>query len=269
MKAIMIAAGLGRRMGPMTAELPKCLAIQWNGKTLFEQQLKTIRECGIREVIVVRGYCGDKFPDLTDVRYFWNRDFQTNNILESLMCAKSEISGDTVILYSDIWFQADVLKAIMNSPGDIAAGVDLQWQGVYEGRTDHPLQEAEIALFDSNCSISKIGKIALETSAEAGEFVGIVRVNARGAAIFQEHYDKIKQLYQGKAFQRAHDFKKAYLTDFLQDLIRIETPVTAVPLRGGWREIDTVQDFQNLLKHLEKQHHNWPNPKENQNEYPA
>ena len=59
MKAIILAAGMGTRLGKYTEDLPKCM-LNFNGKPLIEQQVETLRRCGITDITIVRGYMPDK-----------------------------------------------------------------------------------------------------------------------------------------------------------------------------------------------------------------
>jgi len=159
-KAIILAAGMGTRMGSMTKSLPKCLAIQFNGESLLNNQIQTLKRSGVYDIVVVRGYEGEKIK-VPKIRYAWNRDYAANNVLESLMCAENELEGDVIISYSDIWYQDSVLKKLLRSDKDIAIGVDIDWKEYYEGRKLHPIEEAENVIFDSNNRVIKIGKIAV------------------------------------------------------------------------------------------------------------
>jgi len=84
-------------------------ALVFGGKTLLQTQIDTLRSCGITDISVVRGYRGDKicYPG---IKYYENPDYEDNNILESIMKAKDELSGDVIVSYADIWYEADVLK---------------------------------------------------------------------------------------------------------------------------------------------------------------
>ncbi|HTL46675.1 MAG TPA: phosphocholine cytidylyltransferase family protein [Verrucomicrobiae bacterium] len=248
MKAVIIAAGMGRRMGEMTRDLPKCLAISWQGMTLFDKQLEVLRSCGIRDIAVVRGYQGDKFRH-PQIRYYWNRDYESNNILASLMCASDELAGEVLVLYSDIWFEPAVVKQLIASPHPVAIAVDKDWKKTYEGRTEHPLSEAEGVVLDAQGKVREIGKLG--KTDVSGEFIGMMKLQGQGPGVFKGYYARAKRLYDGRAFQRAKVFRQAYLTDMLQELSDAGVAVQGEAIQGGWREIDTVQDFQSLLKHLE------------------
>lgn len=251
-KAIILAAGMGTRMKHMTKSLPKCLAIQFEGKTLLQTQVETLRACGITEIVVVRGYQGSKiqFPG---GRYVWNEDYQNNNILGSLMCAAEELVGDVIISYSDIWYEDSVLKKLLRSDNDIAIGVDIDWKDYYEGRKEHPIEEAENVIFDSDNHVIKIGKIGASGVEVHGEFIGIMKLTHRGCELIKEHYGRAQLLYAGKKFQRAQEFTKAYLTDLLQDMADLGVPIHCEIIGSKWKEIDTIEDFQKVQQSLSDQ----------------
>lgn len=251
-RAIILAAGKGVRMKHLTDSLPKCLAIRLNGKTLLQTQLELLRKCGITDTVVVRGYQGEKikFPK---IRYVWNRDYERNNILGSLMSAADELEGDVVVFYSDIWYEESVLKKLLrasNSTKDIVIGVDIDWKDYYEGRKEHPIEEAENVIFDSDNRVLKIGKIGASGVEVHGEFIGMMKLTARGCAILKKHYERAARLYQGKPFQRAKEFRNAYLTDLLQDMADLGVPVHCEIIGSKWKEIDTVEDLKNAQESL-------------------
>ncbi len=248
-RAIILAAGMGRRMRHLTSSLPKCLAIRLNGKTLLQIQLETLRKCGISDIVIVRGYEGQKIK-YPRVRYIWNHDFERNNILGSLMSASDELEGDVVISYSDIWYEESVLKKLLRSTKDIVIGVDIDWKDYYEGRKEHPIEEAENVIFDSDNRVVKIGKIGASGVEVHGEFIGMIKLTARGCAIFKEHYRRAQQLSGIKPFQRAKEFYKAYLTDLLQDMADLGVPIYCEIIGSKWKEIDTIEDLQKAEKAL-------------------
>ena len=243
-KAIILAAGKGTRMKHMTESLPKCLAIELEGMSLLQTQVATLRSCGISEIVVVRGYQGRKIKS-EGLRYVWNKDYDRNNILESLMCAYDELEGDVIVSYSDIWYEQSVLQGLLRSDNDIAIGVDVDWRDYYEGRKDHPIQEAENVIFDSENKIIKIGKIGASESEVHGEFIGMIKLTSRGCQIFTEFYRRAKRLYGGKPYQRAREFRHAYLTDILQDMADAGIPIHCQIIGSKWKEIDTLEDFKN------------------------
>ncbi len=245
-KAIIVAAGLGSRLKKHTESLPKCM-LDFNGKTLLQRQVQAYKDCGINDITVIRGFKKEKI-NYKNLKYVTNTDYKNNNILNSIFYAEKIINGNIIIAYSDILFESNVVKRLLDSNHDISVVVDIDWRGYYVGRKDHPISEAENVIFDSNNQVVKIGKIGTQKEEVHGEFIGMIKLSNRGTEIFKENFDRVKKLYWNKPFQRAKIFQKAYLTDMIQEMVDIGIKVHCVIIERGWKEIDTVEDYQKALK---------------------
>lgn len=244
-KVIIIAAGLGSRMKGYTETRPKCL-LEFGDRTLLQRQIEAYNEAGISDISLVRGYKKECI-DYEGITYYDNDDYESNNILNSLFYAEEAISGPVVISYSDILFESSVVKRLLGSKHDISIVVDIDWRDYYVGRNDHPTEEAENVIFDANNDVVKIGKIISNKDDVQAEFIGMMKLSARGAEIFKQHFHKSKALYWDKPFQRATVFQKAYLTDMLQEMSNLGVPIHCVIIARGWKEIDTIEDYENAL----------------------
>jgi choline kinase/DNA-binding XRE family transcriptional regulator len=245
-KTLIVAAGLGSRLKNHTENLPKCM-LDFNGKTLLQRQVHAYEECGIKDITVIRGYKKEKI-NYKNLNYVTNDDYKNNNILNSIFYAEKIINGNVIISYSDILFESNVVKRLLESDHDISVVVDIDWRGYYVGRKDHPISEAENVIFNSNNQVLKIGKIGTQKEEVHGEFIGMIKLTNRGGEIFKENFHRLKKLYWNKPFQRAAIFQKAYLTDMIQELVDIGIKVHCVIIERGWKEIDTVEDYQKALK---------------------
>ena len=244
-RTIIVAAGLGSRMGRYTEDKPKCM-LDFGGKTLLQRQLEVYRASGINDISVVRGYQKEKI-DYENLNYFENSEFGNTNILHSLFCAEEAISGNVICAYSDILFDNYIVDRVLESQHDISVVVDIDWRDYYEGRRDHPLEEAENIIFDVNNKVVLAGKIMADKNDMHGEFIGMIKFSPRGAEIFKRHYHRAQKLYTGQPFQRAKVFEKAYLTDMIQDMTDFGVPIHCVIIEGGWKEIDTIEDYEKAL----------------------
>ncbi len=244
-KALIIAAGLGSRLKKHTENLPKCM-LDFGGKTLLQRQLDSYKKFGIKDISLIRGYKKEKIR-YKGIKYFENTDYKNNNILNSIFYAEKIINGNIIISYSDILFNSSVVERTINSDHDISVVVDIDWRGYYVGRKDHPISEAENVIFNSNNEVEKIGKINTDNEEVHGEFIGMIKLSNRGTEIFKEHFHRLKKIYWNKPFQRAKSFQKAYLTDFIQELVDIGIKVHCVIIESGWKEIDTVEDYKKAL----------------------
>lgn len=240
---------------PYTDEMPKCL-VPIAGRSILAWQLSAFRSAGIEEVVVVRGYLGDvleqraaAFADdfVGGIRFVDNLAFERNNILHSLFQARVELDGPVLVTYSDIVFTPSVVHALMAGEGEVCLIIDREFKQIYEGRTEHPLSEAEVADLDDRGRVRRVGKRALSPDQAWGEFIGLAKFSATGTAWLTSAWDSLCDRYrdrQQEPFQRASRFENAYLTDMLQHLIDAGHAVMPVGIHGMWREIDTVQDLQ-------------------------
>jgi L-glutamine-phosphate cytidylyltransferase len=254
MKAILIAAGRGKRLGHHTEELPKCL-VPIGDRSILDWQLRAFAAAGVDELVIIRGYRGDvleagvraALPAGMRARFIDNREWETNNVLLSLACARDELTGETLLSYSDIIFTPAVTRSLVAAQGAIDLVIDAEFATIYEGRTEHPLDEAEVAELGDDDLVRRVGKRALPAEHADGEFIGLARLSAEGSTWARAALDDALARYAGRdhePYQRAARFRNAYLTDLLQELIDAGTPVSPVLIRGQWREIDTGQDLE-------------------------
>lgn len=249
-KAIIVAAGRGRRLMPYTDQMPKCL-VPVAGRSILEWQLRAFRACGIHEFVIIRGYLGHVLAERSaelgpGVRFVDNPEFESNNILHSLFHAAHELSGPLLVTYSDIVFTRDVVAALVDAPGEICLTMDRDFALAYEGRTEHPLSEAEVADLDDAGNVRRVGKRSLPADEAWGEFIGLAKLTATGTEWLGQAWSELVARYRGREhepFQRAPRFRDAYLTDMFQHLIEAGRALRPMAIRGSWREIDTVQDL--------------------------
>ena len=251
MQAIIIAAGTGTRLAPLTRNRPKCM-LEIGGRPILQRLADRLAGAGIGEVTVIRGYLAHRVT-LPGARFVENRQYASNNILHSLMTARGVLeaaarSGETVVVsYADIVFDASVLDRLLASPSPLALVVDTDWQSAYGGRTDHPPAEAEAVRFDEERRVRAIAKNLFEgppPSGGHGEFIGLWKCAGGGAEALLGHFDRIdRALGPDDPFRTAARWQEAYLTDLFQEMIDGGEAIDAVTVSGGWMEIDTEQDY--------------------------
>ena len=242
-RAIIVAAGMGRRLAPYTDDRPKCL-VEVNGRSILERQIEAYRRSGVEEICVVRGYRAEdiRFPDL---RYFENPDYRTNNILASLMRAEAAMEGGFYFSYSDIVFRPEVVARLVADEAGCGLVVDRRWHEAYEGRDQHPVSEAELAAIDeATHEVRAVGKRVVPREHAHGEFIGLAKFSAGVADRMRREYHRLAA-ERGKdaPFGTAPRFEVAYVSDMLNHLIGLGECFRSVDIDGGWREIDTTQDL--------------------------
>jgi len=251
-KAIIVAAGRGRRLGENTAEIPKCM-VRVNGRPILHWQLRAFAAAGIRDIIMVRGYLGDRInPGELPVRFVDNPEWERNNILTSLMYAAQEFSGGFYFSYCDIVYAPSVVTRLVAAAQDPAAAaliVDRRWADAYDGRTLHPVSEAELVAVESGgprqeSRVIQVGKGAVAAAQAVGEFIGLAHFSPAGATALTRSWQAALQAAGLDApFGRAKTLRQAYLTDALNAMAGAGERLFPVFIDGEWREIDTQQDL--------------------------
>ena len=241
MKAIILSAGYGSRLGNLTKELPKSL-VDINGKSIIKRQIETFRNNGIKDIIVIAGPNKDKFQ-LKDIEYVVDKNFHEHEQLGSLMVANKYFQNDIVISFGDVIADDNIMKQMVESTYDIGVAIDLKWEKNYENRTQHTKSEADLALIKSN-KLTKIKKnLNFNENYQLGEFLGIMKLSDIGSKKFLDIFEKLNSSHEGK-FHDAPSFQKAYLTDMLDELIQTNEIVNPIFVDGNWCEIDTTEDLE-------------------------
>ena len=116
MKAVILAAGLGSRLSPVTQKMPKCL-LEIGGKTIIERQLELLSSLGVKETVVVVGYLKEMIVDLIQDRakIIENPDFSSTNSSYSLWLARKNLLGSFIHLNSDLIFDKEILSKLIKS----------------------------------------------------------------------------------------------------------------------------------------------------------
>ena len=195
-----------------------------------------------QEIVFVCGYLAETiqraYPSLS---YVANNDWPNNNILLSLLCARHHLGGGFLSSYADIVYRPEAIQKAMASPHDITLVCDTAWRRRYVGRSQHPESDAEKLRLEGDRVVEISRHIPSERA--SGEFIGVMRLSARGAEKFLAAFDEVQASYAEKPeFREGRSFQKAYLIDLLQYMLEQGVDLHAVTMRGGYMEIDTTQD---------------------------
>ncbi|MEZ4467841.1 MAG: phosphocholine cytidylyltransferase family protein [bacterium] len=245
MKAIIIAAGMGRRLRPHTDDRPKCM-VEIAGKPILHHQLDALRAHGIDDVVIIRGYMG-RGIQAKGVRFVDNHRHRENNILESLFCAGPELVGDVIVSYGDILYRPSVVGRLLGHAQPGVLVVDTAWRQIYQGRTDHPESEAELLRLSPYELVTEVGK-QVSSEGAVGEFIGLARLTSGLVGRLWALYQEARLGGRERPYGNAPTLRQAYMTDLFNDAIRHGEQFGVCPIAGDWREIDTVQDYQRAQK---------------------
>jgi choline kinase len=233
MKAVILAAGVGSRIRPMTDNCPKCL-LKVGGVTILERMLSNIKACGITDVILVLGYLQEQieaivkssFPDL-NTQLIVNKQFRETNTGYSLMLTEDYIKDSTFVkLDADVVFDKTILENLL-------ASNDQNWLCV-DKNIHLDAEEIKVVVKDNN-RIVKVSKTVPPHDA-IGESIGIEKISSKAAfllfselRLMMEHGKNQQEYYEG-AYER---------------LINKGVPFYALNITGlKWTEIDTQKDYE-------------------------
>jgi len=243
MRPIVIGAGRGSRLGPETDDIPKAL-VPVMGRPMLEWILEALGAAGFarEDVVYICGYRAEvvraRYPELTFVH---NRDWEKNNILASLMCAREHLGGGFVSTYADIVYRGSAVKKAVSAPHDKVLVCDTDWRRRYVDRSLHPESDAEKMRAEGPRVVELSRRIASE--AASGEFIGVAKVTAQGARELVDAFDEAGARWAGKAWREGRTFERAYLIDLFQDMIERGSAFHRVDTHGGYMEIDTREDL--------------------------
>lgn len=246
MKAIIVGAGNG--FGAQSNNKPKAIMQDLMGRRILDWIISSLKSARINEHIFVGGYEIEKvieaYPNL---KFYENNEWENNNVLHSLFYAESEMDDGFICSYADIVYKPNVVKKLVNSDGDIRIVIDKNWKSRYWGRQGFHLLNAEKVII-TNRLVSKIGKKIPLNDEIYGEFIGLAYFSKRGARVLKETFNELKlNISKDTPFHEASSFKKAFLTDMLQELINRGLKINVVDIEGEWATLDNPQDLSQFI----------------------
>lgn len=246
MRAIILAAGEGTRLRPFTNYLPKCL-VSIEGVSTLELQLKLFRKYLIDPIIVV-GYLADAIKKFSN-NLVINKDYASTNMLYTLFEARNFFDEDIIISYGDIAYSDNTLKALIEDKEEISLTIDKNWKEYWSKRYDNPLDDLETLIINEGKVIEIGGKPSSYDNIQ-GQFMGLLKISKTKIDLIKSIYDECCDL----GLINNKNYKKAYMTDFLQELIGRGITIKAVEINDPWIEIDSVSDYKNpeTLKRVKK-----------------
>lgn len=257
MKVVILAAGQGTRLRPLTDDRPKCM-VEVNGRSIIERQLDTMRACGIddSDITLIAGYKNqalkEKFQN-TQMQIIVNEAYEHTNMVCSLMCARElmESENDILVSYGDIIYDENVLKHILASEEEMSVVVDDGWYEYWSARCENPLDDAETLMYDADDYLTEIGQKTTDLNRVQSQYIGLMRFQNQGLkAMLDLAAEAERRSSHGELLWRTdRTYEKMYMTDLLQGLIDEKQKLKAVHIRRGWFEIDDCED----LKVVEKQ----------------
>ena len=238
MKLIVLAAGEGTRLRPLTSDRPKCL-VMLKQKTLLGWIIKHAKEVGISIIDVVSGYKAEMIQ-FQEVNKCHNDRYFETNMVYSLWCAREKmVDQEVIISYGDICYSLDILARLKKDNGEVSVAIDKGWLNYWKARFDDPLDDAESLKINTQGHITEIGREIRSISDVDGQYLGLVKLSASGV---NHLLDTIEMISSRGIEVNGRRFENMYLTDLLDYMIGQGVEINAVEVNRNWVEIDDMRD---------------------------
>jgi L-glutamine-phosphate cytidylyltransferase len=225
LRAIILAAGKGSRLEPVSGESVKCL-VKLGEMTLIERQLNYLRACGISQIAVVVGFQAERIRRTcgSEIEYVENPIYAETNSLYSLWLARHLFGDGFVVMNSDVFFHPQLLRDLLTA--DYEDAILVSW------RNETTYGDEEMKVKVRGGQLLDISK-TMEPEEADGENVGIVKFGATGANLIATELEK---LISGGA-------KKSWAPRAFLEFSK-NRPLHAVGTRDfPWIEIDFPEDL--------------------------
>ncbi len=230
MKAVILSAGQGKRLLPLTADCPKCV-LPVRGQSLIEWQIDELAKCGIDQVTVVLGFRADKVERILRERYgphrvktIYNAAYAVSDNLVSCWAAHDEMGSDFVLLNGDTLFEAAVMQRLLDSH-------DRPVTVAISHKRDYDADDMKVEL--DECRLVRIGKDLIPDQVD-GESIGMILFRGQGPRSFHIALEK--------ALRTSSAQKKWYLS-VIDEMAR-SMPVWTCSMKGlQWCEVDYPADL--------------------------
>ncbi len=236
MQAIILAAGMGKRLKELTQDRTKCM-VQVNGVALIDRMLHQIESRHLSRIVIVVGYQGEKLMEYIDtlgirtpIVYVQNPIYDKTNNIYSLALAKDYLCQDDTLLFeSDLIFEDAVIDQLLDDPRETLALVD-KYESWMDGTCVKLGPDDSIASFVPGKNFR---------FAEAHEYYKTVNIYKFGRHFSRTHYVPFLEAYS-KALGN-----NEYYEQVLRVITMLDDPeIRAKRLSGQlWYEIDDIQDL--------------------------
>ncbi|MFF3378147.1 NTP transferase domain-containing protein [Streptomyces sp. NPDC002680] len=238
MHAVILAAGRGSRLGPLSDLRPKPL-LPLAGLPLLTRLLTSLHAAGCTPVTLVTGYRADVLAaHAGGCRTVHNPRWEQTSIAASLLAAADAgaLDEDAIVTYGDIVAEPAVFTTLLAAPAaDVCLPVNTGWLPLWQARMDNPLDDAERLRLDAEGRLLAIGGTPAGLDEVHAQFMGIVRLSRAGAADLMSFYRR--------ALSRDEAAARWDTTALLAAWLRAGGHAATVPVPGGWLEIDTPDDL--------------------------
>jgi len=232
MRALILAAGRGSRMGALGDVRPKCL-VELDGRPLLDRQLAALRAGGARDIGIVRGYRKDMLerPALT---YFDNDRWSETNMVMSLACAAKWLRAEPVVVsYGDIFYRGDLIRGLAAAQGELVISYDRRWRELWTRRFADPLSDAETFRIDASGRLLEIGGKTAHIDDIQGQYMGLLKFTPPAWAAIEQLLSSLEPAVRDRLD----------MTGLIRRLLAAgAVTILTYGTDGQWGEIDNAGD---------------------------
>lgn len=231
-KAVILAAGRGRRMGKLTADRPKG-ALEVGGHALIDWQIEALRAAGVKEIAIVTGHGAEALRG-RDVTYLHNPDWSRTTQVETLLAAREWIGDEPAFVsYSDILYHPCAPLALLERPGEIIIAYDADHRWLWKKRFGNWLRDSETFRLGPGQVLTEIGGKPTNIEELDGQFMGLMLLTPAG----------LTQLVRQFLSTDEHARKRLDFTKLISLLVNTGTRVDTAANQLSWIEIDSPKDL--------------------------
>jgi phosphoenolpyruvate phosphomutase len=230
-----------------------------HGKSLLQRNVELLNNMGLQDINIIVGPHAEKV-DVEGVKLIKKEDYTKTNLLSSIMTAEKYMDMKTLIVFSDLLFEKEIVEKLLKSNADITLVIDRSYKNspnkkkfrdLIIAKHEPVVGERSMSLRKDN-PLLKIGRNISKDEANY-EFIGMILFSKKGVQIFKEEHQKAKKEYGSKPFYEAESIDQADLTDMIQYLIDKGHKISSVEVNTGWMEINTFEDYKKACELLASQ----------------
>ena len=231
-KAIILSAGQGRRLLPLTENVPKA-ALLAGRQSILEWQLEELSKTKTTEAVVVTGFGADQIDQIVDrqsyiaCRTFYNPFYSFSDNLGTCWVAREEMSAPYLLINGDTLFQRTIVSQLLETRENLPITIVTDTKVSYD--------EDDMKVITNGNQLARVGKkLDLDGHRVDGESIGMMRFNEEGANLFKDKLNDMMRHDSGS--------NQWYLAAI--DALAQEGKVATCQIDGStWCEVDDIEDL--------------------------